>query len=54
VNAVARAWLVGAARALRDFLRGFAGMPAARLPGEGTACARHALEERAGRRQSCC
>jgi hypothetical protein len=40
------------ASALRSFLAGFTGMPAARLP-EGC-CARHALGERAARRQSCC
>jgi hypothetical protein len=38
--------------ALRGFLAGFTGMPAARLP-EGR-CARHALAERASRRKSCC
>jgi len=38
--------------ALRGFLAGFTGMPAARLP-EGR-CARHALAERAAQRKSCC
>jgi hypothetical protein len=38
--------------ALRSFLAGFTGMPAARLP-EGR-CARHALTERASRRPNCC
>ena len=38
--------------ALRGFLAGFTGMPAARLPEGGGA--RHALGERAKRRQSCC
>ena len=38
--------------ALRGFLAGFTGMPAARLP-DGC-CARHALAERASRRKSCC
>jgi hypothetical protein len=38
--------------ALRGFLAGFTGMPAARLP-DGC-CAEHALAERAARRKSCC
>jgi hypothetical protein len=38
--------------ALRGFLAGFTGMPAARLP-DGC-CARHALAERASHRKSCC
>jgi hypothetical protein len=50
-----------AARALRGFLRGFTGMPSARLaPGcahdaeDPGAAARRALRERAARRPSCC
>ncbi|HVP31230.1 MAG TPA: hypothetical protein VMW35_18940 [Myxococcota bacterium] len=49
-----RARLARLARALRDFLRGFLGMPAARLPAGSATCVRHALEERADRRRSCC
>jgi hypothetical protein len=46
-----------AARALRDFLRGFLGLSGA--PGVGPApqdpaAARRALEERAARRPTCC
>jgi hypothetical protein len=38
--------------ALRSFLEGFTGMPAARLP-DGC-CTRHALADRAARRKTCC
>jgi hypothetical protein len=48
-----------AARALRDFVRGFLGLPG--TPGGGPPCrpadpaaARRALTERAARRRSCC
>ena len=44
-------------RAARDFLRGFLGMPSARLQAKDhdpAACVRHALEDRATRRRSCC
>jgi hypothetical protein len=50
-----------AARALRAFLAGFTGMPAARLEspcpgcgGDARRAARDALAARASRRQSCC
>jgi len=48
-----------AACAVRDFLRGFLGLPgtpgAAASPGPAdSAAARRALEERAARRRSCC
>ena len=50
-----------AARALRDFLAGFTGMPSARLDAPCARCgrdagraAREALGERAARRPSCC
>ncbi|HSJ96376.1 MAG TPA: hypothetical protein VLC53_04860 [Myxococcota bacterium] len=51
--------LRGAARALRDFLRGFLGAPgtpgASPTPaGADPATARRALEERAARRPACC
>jgi hypothetical protein len=51
------------ARALRDFLRGFTGMPTARLRAGGAGAevgcdespsARRALEARSARRASCC
>ena len=38
--------------ALRGFLAGFTGMPAARLPEHR--CARDTLSERASRRPTCC
>jgi hypothetical protein len=54
------AWL-RAVRALRGFLAGFTGMPAARLDAPGARCggdaahaARHALAEQAARRPRCC
>jgi len=42
--------------ALRDFLRGFAGLAGASGtgPAPGSAAARRALEERAARRPPCC
>jgi hypothetical protein len=46
-----------AARALRDFLRGFLGLPGTPGAASGhgdSASARRALEERAARRRSCC
>jgi hypothetical protein len=51
--------LLPAARALRGFLRGFTGMPSARLaPGcsheDPVAAARRALSEHAARRPTCC
>lgn len=49
--------LVRALGAARAFLRGFAGLPAPHLHGACThdaASARKALEDRAGRRRSCC
>jgi hypothetical protein len=44
--------LRGAARALRDFLRGFTGLAAA--PRTADAAGRRALEEEAARRPRCC
>lgn len=46
--------LARAFRAARDFLRGFVGMPAATLRAADAHDAQHALEERAGRRPTCC
>jgi hypothetical protein len=46
--------LRGAAAALRGFLAGFTGMPAARLPGDCPHAARDALASRSSRRPTCC
>jgi len=43
-----------AARALRGFLVGFTGMPAARLADRCPHGARRALSDRAARRPTCC
>jgi hypothetical protein len=43
-----------AAAALRGFLAGFTGMPAARLPGDCPHAARDALSARSSRRPTCC
>jgi hypothetical protein len=42
------------AAALRGFLAGFTGMPAARLPGDCPHAARDALSARSSRRPTCC
>jgi len=54
-----RARAAAIAVALRDFLRGFLGLPGAvgappTPSGDGVAEARRALEERAARRPTCC
>jgi hypothetical protein len=46
--------LRSAAGALRGFLAGFTGMPAARLPGDCPHAARDALSARSSRRPTCC
>jgi hypothetical protein len=46
--------LRAALRALRGFLAGFTGMPAARLPGSCPNAAREALSDRSARRPTCC
>jgi hypothetical protein len=57
MRAALRRWaekLRAAGAALRGFLAGFTGMPAARLPERCPHAARDALSKRSARRPTCC